>query len=118
MSSRRPADPTSINAMQLRAELQQLKEAHIAAEAAGRQAEVEAVAGPPSPKNVEATPAGPTFDQLAPAEQAAASLGVHPEAWKPIKFMNNEHYRQLLQGNAVSEDLARRIAAFKHVSTQ
>jgi len=27
------------------------------------------------------------FDALTPVEQSAASLGVHPEAWKPIGFM-------------------------------
>merc|ERR1712094_77562 len=32
-----------------------------------------------------------TFDQLTATEQSAASLGVHPDAWKPIKFMNNAH---------------------------
>ena len=26
-----------------------------------------------------------------------ASLGVRPEAWKPIKFMNNAHYDTLIE---------------------
>ena len=57
------------------------------------------------------------FDQLSGTEQAAGSLGVHPEAWKPIKFMNNKHYEQLLTSNALDDNLARRIEAFRHVAT-
>lgn len=57
------------------------------------------------------------FDQLSQPEQAAGSLGVHPEAWKPIKFMNNKHYEQLIQSNCLDDNLARRIEAFRHVAT-
>ena len=110
MSSRRPTDTTSIDAKQLRMELEQLK-------AANTQIVAET---PSSPKSVDATPAtdGLSFADLTPTEQAAGSLGVHPSAWKPISFMNNAHYENLIKGNAVSEDLARRIEAFKHVSAQ
>ena len=48
--------------------------------------------------------------------EAAASLGVHPEAWKPIKFMNNAHYDTLIKSNALEPNLARRIEAFKAVA--
>jgi len=37
------------------------------------------------------------FDQLTPTEQSAASLGVSPTAWKPIAFLNNAHYSQLIK---------------------
>lgn len=37
------------------------------------------------------------FDQLSPTEQSAASLGVSPTAWKPISFLNNAHYQQLIK---------------------
>ena len=37
------------------------------------------------------------FDQLTPTEQSAASLGVNPTAWKPIAFLNNAHYSQLIK---------------------
>merc|ERR1712178_220856 len=39
----------------------------------------------------------PMFDELTPTEQAAASLGVNPNAIKPIKFMNDASRRLLLQ---------------------
>ena len=118
MSSRRPANTTaSINAAALRSELEQLKVAHLAAEKAGRLAETDIAAAPPSPKSVEGTPT-PSFDQLSPVEQAAGSMGVHPEAWKPIKFMNNAHYDALMKSNAIDETLARRIEAFKYVASQ
>ena len=118
MSSRRPeGEAHSFHSMQLRSELQQLKDAHVAAENAARHAEtVEANMGvPPSSMNEQAAPT-PSFDALSGVEKSAASLGVHPEAWKPIKFLNNAHYDQLMKSNAISEDLARRIEAFRHVS--
>lgn len=56
------------------------------------------------------------FDSLAPVEQAAASLGVHPEAFRPIGWLNSAHHQQLLEANALDGDLARRIEAFRHVA--
>lgn len=56
------------------------------------------------------------WKDLTAAEQSAASLGVSPEAWKPISFMNSAHYDSLLKTNAIDSDLARRLEAFKHVS--
>lgn len=49
------------------------------------------------------------FDQLSPTEQSAASLGVSPTSWKPISFLNNKHYEQLIASNMLDDDLARRI---------
>lgn len=120
MSSRRPANDTaSVGAMQLRSELQQLKEAHIAAENAAKlvDTDVADTAAPLSPKNVECA-SMPTFESMSGTEQAAGSLGVHPEAWRPIKFMNNAHYDQLLKSNAIGDTLARRIEAFRAVASQ
>jgi hypothetical protein len=56
------------------------------------------------------------FEKLTPTEQAAASLGVHPEAWKPISFMNAAHYESLKKQNAIDETLTRRIEAFRSIS--
>ena len=58
----------------------------------------------------------PSFEELSNVEQSAASLGVHPDAWKPIAFMNNAHHASLLKANALDETLARRIEAFRAVS--
>jgi hypothetical protein len=50
-----------------------------------------------------------SFDSLSENEKSAASLGVHPESWKPIGFLNNAHYETLIKSNALDNDLARRI---------
>lgn len=118
MSSRRPADctPQSIDANRLRSELEALKCQNAAVEAAGAYAEQ----GLPSP-TLDASAASenvPQFDQLSATEQAAGSLGVHPEAYKPIKFMNDAHYDLLKKSNSLDDTLARRIEAFRQVSAQ
>lgn len=75
MSSRRRDDPvTDGDASRLRAELEALKHSQASADAAGTLAEEQIDQG-----------ATLTFDQLSATEQSAASLGVHPDAWKPIK---------------------------------
>lgn len=104
-----------MDATRLRHELECLKHQSAAVEAAGTAAEQ----GLPSPSSqaMSAPFEGATqFDQLSGTEQAAGSLGVHPEAWKPIKFMNNAHYESLIKSNALDDDLARRIEAFRHVA--
>ena len=56
------------------------------------------------------------WKDLTATEKSAASLGVDPEAWKPISFMNTAHYDTLLKTNAVDNDLAKKLEAFKHVA--
>ena len=107
MSSRRPRDAPNETATRLRNELESLKTTAQQVEVAGAMAEQATV-------HIDANQA---FDNLTGAEQAAGSLGVHPEAWKPIKFMNNRHYAQLIASNALDDNLARRIEAFRHVAT-
>ena len=57
-----------------------------------------------------------SFDDLSGVEKSAASLGVHPDAWRPIGFVNNAHYKSLLANNQLDGDLARRIEAFGNVA--
>lgn len=106
MSIRRGEDKARQDVSQLQKELGDLKEA---ARAADRADAIAAAA----PEGVQASAA---FDALTPVEQSAASLGVHPEAYRPIAFMNNSHYEQLIKANALDPELARRIEAFKHVA--
>jgi hypothetical protein len=108
MSSRRPqsAAPNNV-AARLRSELEALKGQTTAADIAGAMAET-------SNTTVEAHS---LFDTLSGTEQAAGSLGVHPQAWKPIKFMNNAHYEQLIASNSLDDNLARRIEAYRSVAT-
>ena len=53
---------------------------------------------------------------LTPTEQSAASLGVHPEAFRPISFLNTSHYQSLLKANALGGQLAQKLEAYKTVS--
>lgn len=59
----------------------------------------------------------PGFETLSPVEQSAASLGIDPESYRPIAFMNEKHFDALKQNNMLSDDLARRIEAYRAVAT-
>ena len=112
MSSRRPAPQPNADAFRLQRELESLKQQTVAVEAAATAAEssdlVHTVAGDgTSPHHLE---------KLSGTEQAAGSLGVHPAAWKPIRFMNNKHFEALVKANALDDNLARRIEAFRAVA--
>ena len=61
---------------------------------------------------------GPTFDQLTPTEQAAGSLGVHPDALRPIAFMNAAHLDTLRKNNALDANLSAKIEAYRTVATK
>lgn len=58
-----------------------------------------------------------TWKDLSETEKSAASLGVDPNAWKPISFMNQAHYDALLKKNAIDSELAKKLEAFRYVST-
>jgi hypothetical protein len=57
------------------------------------------------------------WSELSETERSAASLGVSPEHWKPIAFMNDAHYETLLKTNAIDGELAKKLEAFKHVAS-
>ena len=56
------------------------------------------------------------WSDLSETEKSAASLGVSPEAWNPIAFLNTAHYDSLLKANSIDVDLAKRLEAYKHVA--
>ena len=58
------------------------------------------------------------FEALTGTEQAAASLGVSPDAWKPIGFMNKQHFQTLIEQNAIGDTLTRRIKAFSEIAPE
>ena len=58
------------------------------------------------------------FDNLTEVEKSAATIGVDPNAWKPIEFMNTAHYGELLRNNALSGRLTQQIESFKAVASQ
>lgn len=86
----------------LRTELEELKNSARIADSAG-------IA-------LNANPGAHNFDGLSPVEQSAANLGVNPDSWKPIQFLNNAHYQQLIEANMLDDDLARRIEAYRMVA--
>ena len=53
------------------------------------------------------------FDSLSEVEKSAATIGVDPNAWKPIEFMNTAHYGELLRNNALSGRLTQQSESFK-----
>lgn len=106
MSRRVASNGPSPHVEQLQKELNELKEAAIASNVSDNAAA----------SGAEAAPDAPSFDQLSGTEKSAASLGVHPEAWRPIGFMNNAHYESLMKQNALDADLARRIESYRVVA--
>jgi|MDSW01.1.fsa_nt_gb hypothetical protein len=88
------------DATPLRRELEALREANAVVQAdIGAQAE-----------------GGLTIDDLNETERSAATIGVHPEALKPIGWMNSAHYHSLLTGNSLDGRLAQQIEAYKVVA--
>jgi len=57
------------------------------------------------------------FEDLSETEKSAATIGVHPEAWKPISWLNSGHYTELLKKNALGGRLTQQIEAFKSVAS-
>lgn len=64
-------------------------------------------------KAADATGAGAgselKWEHLNETEKSAASLGVDPEAWKPIAFLNHSHHETLLKANALDDGLAKKL---------
>ena len=107
MSRRAPTSNVTDHAMAVQKGLSDLKETY----QAQTRADNVAAAMPEGATPSEA------FDSLSNVEQSAASLGVHPDSWKPIGFMNASHYDTLLKSNALDDNLARRIEAYRTVAT-
>lgn len=93
----RSTPPSANHAHQLRADLENFRNATAAV--ASNEAEI-------------------TFDSLSEAEKSAATIGVSPDDWKPISFMNTSHYTTLLKKNALAGRLTQQIEAFSHVASK
>jgi len=94
MSSRRSNAVVSDQASAIRSEIQEMKNA--------QNAQV-SVASSPSL----------TFDDLSHTEQACASLGVGPEQFRPLGWLNNGHFDALVKNNQMDDTLVRRLEAYK-----
>ena len=60
----------------------------------------------------------PDFASMNETEKSAATIGVAPDAWKPIGWLNQGHYGELLRNNALSGPLTQKIEAFKTVTSR
>tara|TARA_B110000858_G_scaffold197583_1_gene259790 strand:- start:4000 stop:4272 length:273 start_codon:yes stop_codon:yes gene_type:complete len=58
-----------------------------------------------------------TWESLSETEKSASSIGVSPGAWKPIAWMNQGHYGELLRSNSLGGRLTQQIESFKAVSS-
>ena len=87
MSTRRVTVVAQPNASALQKELHDLKSVSAPA------------ADGVSAAGAEATTTAPSFDSLSGVEKSAASLGVHPESWRPIGFMNVSVFTALVQNS-------------------
>ena len=58
-----------------------------------------------------------SFDNLTPLQRKVATLGVHPDAMRPLKDLNDAHYQVLRNANALSPDLDAKIRAYQHMSS-
>ena len=57
-----------------------------------------------------------SLSDLNETERSAASLGVSPDSWKPIGWLNQGHYDVLLKKNVLAGPLAQRIEAYRQVA--
>jgi len=99
---------TSVSANRLRADIEQ-------ARVMAQPEEVAATTEPTAA--VAASESALTFDELTETEKSAATIGASPDDWKPIGFMNQAHYRTLLENNAIAGRLTQQIEAYKQVSS-
>lgn len=67
--------------------------------------------------SVLSSEAAPDFESLTETERNAATIGVAPDAWKPISWLNQGHYGELLRNNALSGRLTQQIESFKAVAS-
>ena len=101
----------SLDPTLLKQELEQLREQHLQNEATFQASATDSTTG-------IVTQAMRDFDTLSPTEQQAAGLGVHPDAFRPLKELNEQHFEALRQANALSPTLEANIRAFKKVAEQ
>ena len=89
---------------QLQRDLEELRAVNAQVQAAATAADAADAAG------------GLTMEDLNETERSAASLGVSPDEWKPISFMNAAHYDSLLKKNVLSSRLAQQIESYRQVA--
>jgi len=68
--------------------------------------------------SVRASETALDFESLNETEKSAATIGVAPDSWKPISWLNQGHYGELLRQNSLSGRLTQKIEAFKTVAGQ
>ena len=74
-----------------------------------------------APMGADATNTGPSehtraFDALTDKERDVATLGITPGALKPLKELNEMHFKVLESSNALSTGLARQLGSYRAVA--
>ena len=59
----------------------------------------------------------PELSNLSHDERQVVSLGVQPDAWRPISMLNTAHYTNLVESNAIAPALAAKLESFKAVAS-
>ena len=104
---------TPASAMRLRADIDQARAMQLAEDEAAAAVTTAATAATVS--TPDASEQLLSFDELTETEKSAATIGVSPNELKPIGFMNQAHYRTLLENNAIAGRLTQQIEAYKVV---
>lgn len=56
------------------------------------------------------------LDSLTPTERQVASLGIDPDALKPIEFLNVGHYKELRDKQLLSDEFRNKIEAYSELA--
>lgn len=57
------------------------------------------------------------LSSLTPVEREVASLGIDPDALKPISFINTGYYAQLQKQQLISSEFAAKIGAYQSLAS-
>ena len=58
------------------------------------------------------------LDSLTPTERQVASLGIDPDALKPIEFLNVGHYKELREKQLLSDAFRSKIEAYSELAAE
>ena len=107
---------TPASAMRLRADIDQARAMQKAEDDAAALAIVTTAATAATAADATEEEPALSFDELTETERSAATIGISPNDLKPIGFMNQAHYRTLLENNAIAGRLTQQIEAYKCVA--
>lgn len=78
--------------------------------------EVEKESKPLDPTTMTDAQAVAAFDCLTAEERAVARMEVDPNDTKPIKWLNEGHFRELIKANAITPELASSCLSYAEIA--